>query len=174
MVSNTLIHGVVIAVLAVLLIAAAVDDLREYRIPNHLVVGIAALYPAHVLTSPQPVPWVIAAIFAGIVFATGIGFFAAKVMGGGDVKLMGAVALWASPQYLMSLFVITLAVALLMAFINGVRAAAAESRAAQNFSLGATVANLRHVPILKMQIPYGVGIAAGGLYVTAGLLTGQG
>jgi prepilin peptidase CpaA len=174
MVSSTLIHGVVIAVLAVLLIAAAMDDLREYRIPNHLVVGIAALYPAHVLTSPQPVPWTIATLFAAIVFVIGIGFFVAKTMGGGDVKLMGAVALWAAPQYLLSLFVITLAVALMLALVNAVRAASAESRGTDNFSFGATVANLRHVPILKMQIPYGVGISAGGLYVAARLLTGQG
>lgn len=174
MVSSTLIHGVVIAILAVLLIAAAIDDLREYRIPNHLVVGIAALYPAHVMTSPQPVPWIVAFAFAAVVFAIGIGFFAVKAMGGGDVKLMGAVALWAAPQYLMTLLIITLAGALLMSLANAVRAAAAEARAAENFSLGATVANLRHVPIFKMQIPYGVGIAAGGLYVAARILTLQG
>ena len=172
MVSSTLINGFVIAVLAVLLIAAAMDDLREYRIPNHLVVGIAALYPAHVLTSPQPVPWMMATFFAAIIFAIGVGFFAAKMMGGGDVKLMGAVALWAAPHYLLTLFIVTLAGALVMAFANALRAAAAEARDAQNYSLGATVANLRHVPILKMQIPYGVGIAAGGLYVAARLLTG--
>ena len=174
MVSSTLIHGVVIAILAVLLIAAAMDDLREFRIPNHLVVGIAALYPAHVLTSPQPVPWEAALFFAGIVFVVGIGFFAAHMMGGGDVKLMGAVAMWAAPQYLMTLFIVTLAVALLMALANALRIAFSEARAAQNFSFGATVANLRYVPIFKMQIPYGVGIAAGGLYVAARLLTGQG
>lgn len=174
MVSSTLIHGVVIAVLAVLLIAAAMDDLRTYSIPNQVVFGIAALYPAHVLSSTQPVPWLPALVFAGIVFAIGVAFFAAKMMGGGDVKLMGAVALWAAPQHLMTLFLLTLAGALLMALANAVRAAAAEARAAQNFSFGATVANLRHVPILKMQIPYGVGIAAGGLYVAARILTGQG
>jgi len=174
MVSSTLIHGVVIAVLAVLLIAAAMDDLREYRIPNHLVVGITVLYPAHVLTSPQPVPWMSALLFAGFVFAIGVAFFVGKMMGGGDVKLMGAVALWAAPEYLMTLFIVTLAGALLMALVMAVRAVVSEARAAQNYSLGATVANLRHVPILKMQIPYGVGIAAGGLYVAARILTGQG
>ena len=174
MVSSTLIHGVVIAVLAVLLIASAMDDLREYRIPNHLVVGITALYPAHILTSPQPVPWTIALLFAGIVFVVGVAFFAGKMMGGGDVKLMGAVALWSAPQYLLTLFVITLAGALMLAFASAVRAARSEARASQNPSFGAVVANLRHVPILKMQIPYGVGIAAGGLYVAARLLTGQG
>jgi prepilin peptidase CpaA len=174
MVSSTLIHGVVIAVLAVLLIAAAMDDLREYRIPNHLVVGIAALYPAHVLTSPQPIPWLYALGFAALVFAIGVGFFAAKMMGGGDVKLMGAVALWAAPEYLITLFIITLAGALLMALAMAVRAAVSEARAAESNSFGATMTNLRHVPILKMQIPYGVGIAAGGLYVAARLLTGQG
>lgn len=174
MVSSTLIHGVVIAIFAVLLIAAAMDDLRTYSIPNQVVFGIAALYPAHVLSSPQPVPWVPALIFGLIIFAIGFGFFAAKAMGGGDVKLMGAVALWASPRYILTLLAITLAVALLMALANALRAATAEARAAQNFSFGATVANLRHVPIFKMQIPYGVGIAAGGLYVAARLLTGQG
>jgi prepilin peptidase CpaA len=174
MVSSTLIHGVVIAILAVLLIAAAIDDFREYRIPNHLVVGIAALYPAHVLTFSQPVHWMLAALFAGAIFLIGVGFFAAKMMGGGDVKLMGAVALWAAPQHLMLFFIITLAVALLMAFVNAVRVASIEARNTENPSFGATVANLRHVPILKMQIPYGVGIAAGGLYVVARILSGQG
>jgi prepilin peptidase CpaA len=174
MVSNTLIHGVVIAILAVLLIAAAMDDLRSFRIPTHVVVGIAALYPAHVLSSPQSVPWVMALIFSAIIFAVGFGFYAIKEMGGGDVKLMAAVALWAAPNYLMTFLIITLVVAMLLAFANAFRAASAESRATQKFSVGATVANLRHVPIFKMQIPYGVGIAAGGLYVAARLLTGQG
>jgi len=174
MVSSTLIHGVVIGVLAVLLIAAAMDDLRTYSIPNQLVFGIAALYPAHVLTSVQPVPWVTALIFATVIFVVGFGFFAAKAMGGGDVKLMAAVALWASPHYIMTVLVLTLAGALLMAFASAIRAALSEARAAQNFTLGAAVANLRHVPIFKMQIPYGVGIAVGGLYVVARLLTAQG
>jgi len=109
-----------------------------------------------------------------VIFFVGVGFFAAKMMGGGDVKLMGAVALWAAPQHLMLFFIITLVVALLMAFVNAVRAASIEARNTENPSFGATVANLRHVPILKMQIPYGVGIAAGGLYVAARILSGQG
>jgi prepilin peptidase CpaA len=174
MVSSTLINGVVIAVLAVLLIAAAIDDLRTFRIPNHLVVGITALYPAHVLTSPLQVAWITALTFAAIVFAVGLGFFVAKFMGGGDVKLMSAVALWAAPNHLITLFIITLGVALLLSFNMALRAAVAEARSAGNYSLGATVTNLRHAPILKMQIPYGVGIAAGGLYVAARILTGQG
>jgi len=174
MVSSTLINGVVIAVLAILLIAAAVDDLREFRIPNHLVIGIAALYPAHVMTAAQPIAWMYALGFAAVVFVIGFVFFAMKAMGGGDVKLMAAVSLWAAPHHLITLFVITLAGSLVIALVFAVRTAAAEARAAQTNSLGTMVANLRHVPIFKMQIPYGVGISAGGLYIASQYLIGQG
>jgi len=172
MLSSPLIHSFVIAAFAALIVTAAVGDFREFRIPNRLVVAIVALYPAHVLGSPVPVHWPMALGLAGLVFAIGVGFFAAKMMGGGDVKLMGAVALWAAPFHLISLFVITLAGALMVALVMATRTAAAESRDGGSFSLGATVANLRHVPILKMSVPYGVGIAAGGLYVAYRLLAG--
>ncbi len=165
MLTETLIHQLVIAVFAAILVAAAVGDFRSFRIPNSLVLSILVLYPAHVIASPTPVAWAYALIFAFVILVIGAGFFALKMMGGGDVKLMAAVSLWAAPQHLVSLFVITLLVAMLVACVMAVRMAAADARSARGWSLMAAVSSIRHVPILKMSVPYGAGISAAGLYV---------
>lgn len=172
MFTETFVHQLVIAVFAAILVAAAVGDFRSFRIPNSLVLSILVLYPAHVIASPGPVAWVYALVFSFVILAIGAGFFAAGMMGGGDVKLMAAVALWAAPQYLVSFFVITLLVAMLVACAMAVRMAAADSRSAQGWSVMAAVSSIRHVPILKMSVPYGVGISAAGLYVAWRILAG--
>ncbi len=172
MLTETLIHQLVIAVFAAVLVAAAIGDFRAFRIPNSLVLSILVLYPAHVIASPKPVAWAYASIFAFVILAIGAGFFAAKMMGGGDVKLMAAVSLWAAPQHLLSFFVITLLVAMLVACVMAVRMAAADARSAQGWSIMAAVTSIRHVPILKISVPYGVGISAAGLYVAWRILAG--
>jgi len=172
MLTETLIHQLVVAVFASILIAAAVGDFRHFRIPNSLVLSILVLYPAHVLASPGPVMWVYALIFAFVILVIGAGFFAVNMMGGGDVKLMAAVSLWAGPQNLVSFFVITLLVAMLIACVMAVRMAVADARTAQGWSVMAAVSSIRYVPIFKMSVPYGVGIAAAGLYVAWRILAG--
>ena len=166
------IHQLVIAVFAAVLVAAAVSDFRFFRIPNSLVLSILVLYPAHVIASPKAVPWIYALVFAFVILAIGAGFFAAKMMGGGDVKLIAAVSLWAAPQHLVSFFLITLLVAMLIACAMAVRMAAADARSAQGFSIMAAVSSIRHVPILKMTVPYGVGVSAAGLHVAWRILAG--
>ena len=172
MLTETFIHQFVIAVFAAILIAAAVGDFRSFRIPNSLVLSVLMLYPAHVIASPQSVAWAYALIFAFVIFAIGAGFFAMKMMGGGDVKLMAAVSLWAAPHHLVSFFVITLFAAMLVACVMAVRMAAADAQAARGWSVGAAVSGIRHVPIFKISVPYGVGISAGGLYVAWRILVG--
>lgn len=172
MLTQIFVHQLVIAVFAAVLIAAAVGDFRSFRIPNSLVLSILVLFPAHVMASPDPVAWGYALLFAMVILAIGAGFFAAKVMGGGDVKLMAAVSLWAAPQHLLSFFVVTLVVAMLVACVMAVRLAAADARSPQGWSVMAAVTGIRHVPILKISVPYGVGIAAAGLYVAWRILAG--
>ncbi|MHA1538572.1 MAG: A24 family peptidase [Alphaproteobacteria bacterium] len=172
MLTETLIHQLVIAVFAGVLVVAAAGDFRSFRIPNSLVLSILVLYPAHVIAAPGPVAWGYALVFSFVILAVGAGFFAANMMGGGDVKLMAAVSLWAGPQHLLSFFVITLAVSMLVACAMAARMAAADTRSAQGWSVMAVVSNFRHVPILKMSVPYGVGISAAGLYIAWRILAG--
>ena len=166
------IDHVVIAAFMGLLLVAAVSDYRDFLIPNRIVGALLMLYPAHVLASPQPVLWQIALIVAGITFVAGFVLFLFKGMGGGDVKLLTAVALWAGAPHFMAFTIITLIVALMLATVLAARIAANGARTPEGFSFGTFVGALRFSPILNMTVPYGVAIAAGGMFVGARLLVG--
>ena len=79
-----------------LLAVAVLADLEALRIPNRFCLALVAIYPAHVLASPVAVDWS-GALMLVAVFAAGLVPFAAGWVGGGDVKLMAATALWAGP-----------------------------------------------------------------------------
>ena len=81
--------------LSTLLLLAAITDLRERRIPNWLTGGVAALYPVYLVLSPAPVAWPGALALALLVGVLGLVLFARALIGGGDVKLIAAVTLWA-------------------------------------------------------------------------------
>ena len=81
--------------LSTLLLLAAITDLRERRIPNWLTGGVAALYPVYLMLSPSPVAWPGALALALLVGVLGLVLFARALIGGGDVKLIAAVSLWA-------------------------------------------------------------------------------
>jgi prepilin peptidase CpaA len=166
------IDHVVIAAFLGLLLVAALSDFRDYLIPNRIVGALLLLYPAHVLASPHPVDWQVALIVGGITFVAGFVLFLFKGMGGGDVKLLTAVALWAGAPHFMAFTVITLIGALVLATALAARLAADGARTAEGFSLGTFFGALRFSPILKMTVPYGVAIATGGMYVGARLLVG--
>ncbi|MGE0734932.1 MAG: prepilin peptidase [Alphaproteobacteria bacterium] len=184
-----LIHSASIFGLIVLLATAAITDFREFRIPNVVSFGVLLLFPLHVATSAVPVAYVSALLVAGIVFAVGAAFFAAGVMGGGDVKLLAGVALWAGPAQLVPLLYITILGSIVVAIVVALRAAWSQSALAPaggeapastvpadkepvhavRRAMGA-IAALRYVPLMKLTIPYGVAVAAGGIYVALQLL----
>jgi len=86
--------------LAALLALAALIDLRERRIPNWLTGSAAALYPVYVLASPSAVAWPGAVGAALAVFLFGLILFGRNLIGGGDVKLIAAMTLWAGLDHL--------------------------------------------------------------------------
>ena len=86
---------VVFAALLALLILAALTDLRERRIPNWLTAGTAALYPVYLALSPVSTAWLDALGLALLVGAVGVVLFSRGLIGGGDVKLIAALTLWA-------------------------------------------------------------------------------
>src|SRR3954468_7345555 len=85
--------------LAAMLIVAAVIDVRTFTISNRLNTTVALGAPLYWL-SIALAPWPGMAIqlaAGGLVFTLFAGAFYAGMMGGGDVKLAAALALWFPP-----------------------------------------------------------------------------
>lgn len=77
-----------------LLAVAVANDVASLRIPNFVPLAVALLFLPAALLSPGPIDWVSHLAAAAISFGVGIGLFAWGKLGGGDVKLIAAVALW--------------------------------------------------------------------------------
>lgn len=145
-------HILIGAMFALPLAAGAAWDLTCFRIPNLVSLGLAALFPLAVLLSPVPVPWGWHLAAGAIVLTAGMGLFALKLLGGGDVKLMAAAALWLGMNSLgLYLLLVSVAGAALTLVLLALRPALA--------GLG------ERMPVLRPRagIPYGIAIAAGGL-----------
>lgn len=131
-----------------LLLLAAIGDLRTRTIPNRLNALIAVLAPGYWLASDFAI-WPDMALMLGVAFMLFLlfaGMFALGAMGGGDVKLIAALALWLPfPAVLTMLIAMALFGGLLTILIL------IEHR-------------LRRRP-LPPEVPYGVAIAAAGLLV---------
>lgn len=154
---------------------AAASDLRSYLIPNRLCLAIAALYPLYWLTGylgGTPVDWSSGVLAAALIFAIGFLLFSIGLIGGGDVKLFSAVALWTGLGWLLPLVIIVgVAGGILSLGIVGAKTAMlvrlpADVRAVAYPS--GTVGMVR--AILKTSAPYGAAIAFGGLFIIYRLL----
>lgn len=135
------------ALLAAMMIAAAVSDLRSRSISNGLNAAIALFaIPFWIVTGMAFWPDIAAQFGAALlVFLAFVGLYAVGGMGGGDVKMVGGVMLWIP----LNLFLETLTV---MALSGGVLSAA-------------MLVHSKIRPSDKViEVPYGVAIAAGGLW----------
>ena len=84
--------------LAGLLVVAAVIDMRTFTISNRLNLAVALLAPVYWLSISRPWPGVAIQLGTAIgVFAVFAAAFYVGMMGGGDVKLAAALALWFPP-----------------------------------------------------------------------------
>ncbi len=134
--------------LAAMLVVAAVIDVRTFTISNRLNAAVALGAPLYWLSiAMTPWPGMAVQLAAGaIVFALLAGAFYAGMMGGGDVKLAAALALWFSPAG-------TLKFLVFMSLAGGVLTVilVAWHRAQRRQG--------------RPEIPYGVAIAFGGLAI---------
>src|SRR3954469_24621690 len=137
---------ILLIALAATLVVAAVIDVRTFTISNRLNLAVALSAPLYWLSISMS-PWPEMAIqlaAGGIVFAILAGAFYAGMMGGGDVKLAAALALWFPPP-------VTLKFLVLMSIAGGV------------LTLGLLVWHHAKRRQGRPKIPYGVAIAFGGL-----------
>jgi prepilin peptidase CpaA len=140
---------ILLAALAALLVTAAVLDLKFRRIPNWLCAAMACLAPLFWWsTGVDMYPDALIRVgVASLIFLFFFGIFCIGGMGGGDVKLGTALALWFPPAVTLLFIVIT--------------------------SLAGAVVSLAawfHHHKMKAQagktvVPYGVAIAIGGLTI---------
>jgi len=147
-----------LGVLAILLVVAAVVDVRTFTISNWLNGAVALMAPAYWWSIGLPL-WPDAAlqvaVAAGVFVALAATFYLG-MMGGGDVKLAAAIALWFKP-------IITLKFLVIMSLAGGVLTL-----------IVLLVHKKRENPPmdedgrpLKPEVPYGVAIAVGALWILA-------
>jgi len=144
------VENALVAVLAALLIVAATGDLRTRIIPNWLNGAIAlGAIPFWYVTGVGLWPGVAMQIgLAAAVFSAFAVAFYFGAMGGGDVKMLGALALWLPLGGVIKLLVV-------MSLAGGVLT---------------LVMLVRHKLVKsgeKLEIPYGVAIAFGGFWLIA-------
>ena len=163
----------------ILLIAAAATDITRYRIPNIIVYAIVAAFAVGAIFN-FAWPAIVWPVLAGVaMFLLGAGLFALGMFGGGDVKLIAAMALWTGfadlPRFLLIMSAAGGLIGLVLllkrrrqqpAMASSVPAAT-ESSAAEaavaTTPTAETPASEAPRPTRKSHIPYGVGIAIAGL-----------
>ena len=140
-------YGLLVALAIALLIAAA-TDWRRRQIDNWLNLAIVIGAPFFWWASGLSL-WPGVALQFGVAlaaFAVFAGMFALKWMGGGDVKLLTALALWIEPTWFLKLLIVMAIVGGLLTLVMGMWHITRRQRD-------------------RLAIPYGVAIAVGGLWV---------
>lgn len=135
---------------------AAWSDMRSLTIPNWISLAICAIYPVVVLTSPIPVDWLWSLFVFFSVFVIGFLLFVIGALGGGDVKLISALSLWAGLGGLGPFILTTVLAGGLLVPIFLFRGAKSD----QNNDAG-FLRKIRTQLRAKLKIPYGIAIAAG-------------
>jgi prepilin peptidase CpaA len=136
-----------LAALAIALIFAAVTDLQRRQIDNWLNAGIALAAPLFWLASGQGFVDVgFHIVIALVIFTLLAVLFAFGAMGGGDVKLLTALALWIDPISFVKLLVI-------MSVFGGL--------------LTLVMVVMHHVRKRqgRIAVPYGIAISFAGIWV---------
>jgi prepilin peptidase CpaA len=147
---------------AALLIAAA-NDIATMTIPNWVSIALVVAFPVFALSFGYTVGDVAWHLFVGfVVLLLGIGLFSLNLLGGGDVKVIAAIAVWTGLAGFATFVAATafagagLSIAILIA-----RRIAAPSESRPAF--------LNRLLDKARGAPYAIAILAGGLYAIPAL-----
>jgi len=189
---------VLVVLFAVTLVYAATTDYRHYLITNTTVIVVACLFALFMATQVvlPPESRVIEApighmikggLLALLVFAVAAVLFATGLMGGGDVKLLTVVTLWAGSELVAPFLlvtalaggVVTIGVMICARLRNGGSPADAVAFAPVGYTGQSEIDERRGggtsqiinplEPTMDLKVPYGLGICAGGLVVAYAL-----
>lgn len=134
------------AVMGALLLSAGIQDVRSREIANWKNAAIALLAPLWwwaIGLDPWP-DMAVQLLVAAVVFALFVGAFTLGQMGGGDVKLIGALSLWLAPLHLLDML-------LAMSVLGGA------------LTLAMLIERRVRRSTAAIEVPYGVAIALAGL-----------
>lgn len=149
----------------VLLGAIAYGDVRTRRIPNTLCLGIAVLGLVRIVFDRDVVAAGESLAIAAAVFSAGFGLFRRGALGGGDVKLVTAMALLIRHQEVLGFLVLMSVCGAALALVTIAREIF-QRYVIRIFRPVRTKSQLgvTRVPTLpeRLTIPYGVAIAAAG------------
>ena len=144
------------------------SDAGTFRIPNRIPLMVAGLFAAHVLAA-WPATDLIGAFTVGAAcLAVGFAVYAFGWFGAGDAKLFAALGLWAGPAHIVDLVLITSMAGAVMA-LSVVAEHTVRSRLA--LVAGAWITPCS-TPLRDRRLPYGIAIAAGGVFLVSQLIGG--
>lgn len=142
---------------AAVLIFCAVNDVRAYTIPNWACVAVSLCWLAVAAVRGEALVAPLAT--SVVVLALGAVLFFRGAMGGGDVKLMAAVALWCGPTGLLPFSI--------MAGLVGALTALLILSPARRWLPAPPADITAGEGVLTHPMPFGVAISAGGLWAVS-------
>ncbi len=148
------------------LLAAAICDARRYEIPNRFAVAIGLSFLAVSLGGGLHEALTGLAIGAGVL-AIGVVLFARRLLGGGDVKLLAATALWVPPALLTAFTLVTSLAGATLGIIM-----LSPLRRLLPATPPRLLANGVATTALRQPMPFGVAIATGGIFALLSHLHG--
>lgn len=142
------IHDIAIAIWTVTLIAAAISDLRSFRIPNYFSAILIVIFGiVYGLAGFTGMPWGNLLHFL-VALVVGMLLFSRGWIGGGDAKLYAATALWFNWAGAVTLLFMTTIAGLILA---------------ATFIAARMLGLRKNIPKEDRRIPYGVAIAVGAI-----------
>ena len=152
------------------LLWAVWTDVRTRTIPNAVSLAVVALYAGFALAGGVDGAWWVGPAVAAAILVAGMGCFAMGWFGGGDVKLLAACGLWAGTAQLMPFLLVTALVGAVLALLT----LAARARPIPYLTTNALFIGPQTDGRAATAdgIPYGLAIAAGGLWILYRMLAG--
>jgi prepilin peptidase CpaA len=142
-------------VFGLLLAAAAIQDIKSLKISNYFALSLVALFVTSVLVTGASSNWWQHCIIFTLFLVGGFILFSLRIFGGGDVKLLAATSLWFDfDGALLLLIAVTCSGGLAALVFITFRRMVPISNETQKHWLALA---------RKGPIPYGLGIATGGI-----------